>query len=324
MNNTKRFSIIIPMYQVEDYISECLDSIVNQSYNNFEAIVVDDGSRDNSITIAREYEAQYPNLIRIISKVNGGLSDARNFGLKYAIGEYIIFLDSDDYLDKNTCMKLDEALRNYDTDIVIYNYVQFRSAEEEQKRVVKGDTRIITGKEYLMSPATAWNKCIRKELLIENEFQFPVGLWYEDRATAAKFLKYTDKIVYLNEILYHYRLRENSIMKQKTYNDKMKDIITALMMAKEDVDMQKYHDEIEMIFIGNLVFHNGIRLLDYKKYDEITSCMIVMNENFPKWEENAYFSQQSKGYRLFCKLLNKKAYRMCRILARVKTGGQNE
>ena len=119
-----KFSIIVPVYNVEKYLSKCLDSVINQTNQDFEVIVVNDGSPDNSQKIIYEYVEKYPDKIKGFIKENGGLSDARNYGIARASGEYIIFLDSDDYIDEHLLEKLDEKIKeDSNLDIIGYNLV---------------------------------------------------------------------------------------------------------------------------------------------------------------------------------------------------------
>jgi len=117
-----KFSIIVPVYNVEDYLKQCLDSIIGQTYTNFEIIIVNDGSKDNSQQIIDEYEQKYPSLIKAFKKENGGLSDARNFGVEKVVGDYILFVDSDDYINKELLEKLNEVIvRDKEPEIISFD-----------------------------------------------------------------------------------------------------------------------------------------------------------------------------------------------------------
>ena len=119
-----KFSIIVPVYNVEKYLKKCLDSIIDQTYKNYEVIVVNDGSPDNSQAIIEEYKKNYPNKIKAYNKQNGGLSDARNFGLQYTTGDYVIFVDSDDYVKNDMLEVLNNNIKENE-DVIGYPLLDF-------------------------------------------------------------------------------------------------------------------------------------------------------------------------------------------------------
>ena len=123
-NNGIKISIIIPVYNVEDYLSQCLDSVLSQDFDDFEVICVNDGSTDNSLIILEKY-AKLDSRIKIISQINGGLGSARNTGLKHANGEYVMFIDSDDYISEGSLKKIYYNAVSNNSDIVIFEFCQF-------------------------------------------------------------------------------------------------------------------------------------------------------------------------------------------------------
>lgn len=213
-------SIIVPIYNVEKYLEQCINSILNQSYKNIEIILVDDGSPDNCGKICDRY-AKFDKRIKVIHKKNGGLSEARNFGLDIARGEYIVFVDSDDYIDIHMIEILLENIKKYDTDIVICNFNFFeniniirRNLSKNIKTGIYNNIDII--KEYFLSSpielVVAWNK-IYKRKLFDKDTHFPVNRLYEDLATSYKLYFKSQKVCILDNKLYYYRKRENSITK---------------------------------------------------------------------------------------------------------------
>mgnify|MGYP005781662729 CR=1 FL=1 len=123
MENKIKVSVIVPVYNVEQYLEKCLDSLVRQTLNEIEIIVVDDGSQDNSRKIAEAFREKYPNKVYFFYKENEGLGEARNFGLDYAKGEYIGFVDSDDWVDEKTFQAMYETARNEDADVVVCDFI---------------------------------------------------------------------------------------------------------------------------------------------------------------------------------------------------------
>ena len=214
-----KVSIILPVYNVEQFLPRCLDSIVNQTLKEIECIVVNDGSPDQSQQIIDEYVKKYPHLFKPLIKENGGLSDARNYALSYVRGEYIGFVDSDDWIEPMMYEKLYQKAKEENADLVVSDFLM----EWEDR----GVSNYIQGlrqqadnpfKNLLLSPASAWNKLYKTELFTKTNIRYPKGLWYEDLATTAKFMPKCHHIAYVNEAFVHYIQREGSIM--STVNQK--------------------------------------------------------------------------------------------------------
>lgn len=180
MKEDIKVSIIIPVYGVEKYISQCLESVINQSYENIEIIVVNDGTKDNSMKIVEEYLLD--ERIKIINKENGGLASARNRGIEEATGEYIYFLDSDDWIEVNTIEVLVEESNNLD---IIYSNFWYFDEKNQKKRKNKEKIKSnmsMTG-EYLLGYSTeimVWNKIYKKSFLEEKQLRFLEGIIHED------------------------------------------------------------------------------------------------------------------------------------------------
>ncbi len=319
MQSNVTITVVVPIYNVEDYLDECLQSLVEQSTIPFEVLLVDDGSTDKSPDISMKYTKINPELFHYYRKSNGGLSDARNYGIERAKGDYILFLDSDDYLVENAIERIVNLISNDNADIVEFDFMKFyESGRTERVKSVQGHSRMIDEKEYLIGEHAACNKVVRREIFENYKIRFPKGLWYEDRATTGQYVVGNPKIQYFAETLYCYRQREASIMHQSGYNPKMMDIVAAVDMAREGIDRRKYRDEIEYIYIGNLIFTNALRLLPYKAKNELKKCINHVNEIYPNWTKNKYFKRQSKGYQLVCVLLKFKMYTIATLLINVR------
>lgn len=215
-------SVIVPIYNVETYLDECVNSIVNQTYTNLEIILVDDGSPDNCPAMCDKWKEK-DNRIKVIHKENGGLSDARNAGLEIATGEYIGFVDSDDWIEEDMYEKLYASLIEENADVcacgLIYNY---------SDRVVKNKALNIKGSgieiyKYLYDDTkyivAAWNKLYKKQCW--NELKFPKGKICEDAFTTYMIIHNANRIIQIEDSLYHYRIRENSIMTSNFKKSKM-------------------------------------------------------------------------------------------------------
>jgi len=216
-------SVIIPIYNVEQYLRRCLDSIVNQTYTNLEIILVDDGSPDKCPQICDEY-ASGDNRIIVIHKENGGLSDARNAGLDICKGEFISFVDSDDWVSLEYINELYSTIKETLADIAIINHkhVTTPSSKEIQKRQhIKFFSKQQALFELIAKQhqpfVVSWGKLYRKNLF--NNIRFPVGKYHEDEFTSHLLISKASKITYSSKILYFYYQRPNSITKQKHLTD---------------------------------------------------------------------------------------------------------
>lgn len=209
----KKVSVIVAIYNIEEYIEECILSLINQTYKNIEIILVDDGSTDRSSEICDEYQKNNPN-IKVVHKKNGGLSDARNRGILESTGEYLTFVDGDDWLEKNTIKTLLWLVEENEADIatIIKKDHQYSSGE-----VIIGD-----GKRMILHMLNtvcfeAWGK-IYKRQLFEN-ITFPKGKIYEDLYTIPSLVLKSKKVVVYHKGLYCYRERNDSIMGQAMKGD---------------------------------------------------------------------------------------------------------
>ena len=212
-------SIIIPVYKVEKYLEKCIQSVINQTYENLQIILVDDGSPDNCGKICDEY-AQKDHRIEVIHKSNGGLSDARNKGLEIAKGEYIGFIDSDDYIESDMYEVLYNLLKQYNAYVSICNFYtvsQGKIAIKNAENGIKEYNRIEILKEVLLDnniQSYAWNKLYKKELF--DEIKYPVGKKYEDIGTTFYLLEKCNKVVVTGKPEYYYINRQDSIVNNVT------------------------------------------------------------------------------------------------------------
>lgn len=220
-------SVIVPVYNVEDYIEECLKSIEKQSFTSYEVILVDDGSKDSSVRIARGYVDRLDNW-RLVHKENGGLSSARNAGIAEAKGEYICFVDSDDFLEQDYLQKLYEAAMQYQADLVVADYHEVDTLGQDlgkdkgkglyQQGIVKREEILnaltyVGGNHFATAVVVAWNKLIRTDIM--KRFSFPEGVLHEDEFLIMPLLLACDKVVWIQDDLYAYRQREGSIMQDE-------------------------------------------------------------------------------------------------------------
>ena len=224
MSHTKAaISVVVPVYNVEDYVKRCLDSLVMQTMTAIEVLVVDDGSTDGSGAICDEYAVRYYT-IQVLHKPNGGLSDARNYGLARATGEYVLFVDSDDYLEPDACEALLAETGAGDVDMVIGRAtLEKPSAAMQRFETVAAQLachRVYTGKEYLIGCLSggalrveAWRSLYRRAFLQQNDLHFQKGIMHEDEEFTPRALLAAQKVVLSDRAFYHYdNARTGSIM----------------------------------------------------------------------------------------------------------------
>ncbi len=218
-----KISIIVPVYNVEKYLENCIDSILNQTFKDFELILVNDGSIDNSLEICKHYK-NIDDRIYIINKKNGGLSSARNAGLDIAKGEYIGFVDSDDYIHPQMYEILYDQIIKNKADISMCEFKkvsEFNKNELANKVVLNKEAEILNNKEAVyklgendsVTYVVAWNKLYKKSLF--NNVKFKEGIIHEDEYIIHRLLYQAKKIVYIKEKLHFYLQREGSIMNKK-------------------------------------------------------------------------------------------------------------
>lgn len=224
-------SIIVPVYNVEKYLENCIDSILQQSYSNIEIVIVDDGSEDLSGSICDQY-LQKDNRVKVIHQKNGGLSSARNTGLANSSGKYVTFIDSDDYVHPQMIEVLYKNLIETSADISACEYKKTEKTHLEFEKLPKQEKcvwdSIQAMKMYYASRISGVSCCKLYKRKILEKRKFPEGKIHEDEFTTMFYLFYADKIVHTTLQLYYYFCRENSIMNAK-FDKKRMDVLDAYM-----------------------------------------------------------------------------------------------
>lgn len=256
LTNHEGVSIIIPIYNIEQYIHECLQSAIGQTYANIEIILVDDGSTDKSGEIAEWYAAQ-DKRVQVIHKKNGGLSDARNAGIRVASFPYIIFIDSDDYVADKCVETALLALIKYDADIVCFGFeytydnMKTKLSSKNTEREHKTYTNIESIQDiFTLGGAlkvNSWNKIYKRSLFSNNEIFYPTGRIYEDNLTTYKLMFFAKKVVYIDKVLYSYRQRSDSIMKGRLTNRIIKERYSMLVETVKWLNEKLTSQEVKKI-----------------------------------------------------------------------------
>lgn len=308
-----KISVIVPVYNIEEYIGECLESLAHQTYSNFEVLVVNDGSPDNSENVIKPFLKD--KRFRYLKKKNGGLSSARNYGMDYATGDFYAFVDGDDYVEPNYLEVLYQTLSSNHTDISVCSF--------ERNYPSKVSYNLVSEQDVLnfRCPA-AWNKLYKRSVIDENNIRFPEGLWYEDLHFSTRAIM-VGTVSVTDEFLYHYRQNENSIM--HTYDDR----IFQIYQVMEEVISFAQDREVYKAHKGNLehacVYHILIGTIYRASFHpDFSINMIKQIANFvakkyPEWYNNNSIKNSAQGvmsgfFRIYLFLMHHHMYRLIYIL----------
>lgn len=302
MKENPLVTIVVPMYNVEKYIEKCINSLINQTYQNIEIIIINDGTKDNSLAIA-ERKAKEDRRIKIISQPNQGLSAARNTGIDNASGDYICFVDSDDFIHTDYVKLLLECILENDVDISVCNFFYIDEQgntwkrKEKEKKIYNNEEALkdIFSKEQNTEVMT-WNKLYKIQLFRDNKIYFPVGRYHEDNFTTYKLYYYANKIAMISDELYYYLQRNNSIMGQK-FNKKRLDILDAIGETKSFFKDKKIklNEEIQCyeILTKINILNNMIR--DKYKGRERIDIIRDIKENKKVFKKNKHIDKKTKA-----------------------------
>lgn len=295
-------SVIIPVYNVEKYLEKCLNSIVNQTLDNIEIILVEDCSTDKSLEICKRYSYKYDNIKLIQHEVNKGLSAARNTGLEYASGKYIGFIDSDDWVDKYMFEKLYKHIQDNDADIAICGIMSILKNGEKIKSKMPQNEVLYTQEEILNNffdsniSAHAWDKLYKKELFVNNNIRYPEGKYYEDVYPTYKLLSKSKKVVIIKEYFYNYNRRDESITTSE-FSEKNLDALEQLDNIKKDMISNNIYDSYkygyESRYARNLMDNLIIKLIKNKSNFDINKFYKLKIKNNYK-ENTKYYIKNNK------------------------------
>lgn len=208
-----KFSVVVPVYNVEVYLTDCLQSLLTQDFADFEVICINDGSTDHSREILSEWESKLPQM-KVIDRANGGLSAARNTGLAAATGDYVVFVDSDDWVESSILSRLAEETR--DEDMLCYACRKSDSGTTDTLLPERTDGWSYYNRHALEHREVAfvcvWQRCYRREFLIDNSLYFREGILHEDNEFTPRACLYAKSIKVIPDVLYNYRVRPGSIM----------------------------------------------------------------------------------------------------------------
>ena len=308
-----KVSVIVPIYNVEKYLKKCVDSLVSQTLEDIEIILVDDGSTDNCGKIAKEYEEKYPKKVKYYKKENGGLSDARNYGLSYAIGDYIAFLDSDDYIEEKAYKEMYEKAVEENSDYVECNFIW----EYPNKSIIDKKLEYNSKKEMFEKVrVVAWNKLIKRNIIVDNKLSFPKGLRYEDTEFTYKMIPYIKKFSYVDKPFVHYVQRSNSIANNQNERDKEIFVIlnNVVDFYKNNNLYEEYKEELEYTYTRILLCSSLKRICKIKekkiRKDLIKKTWENLNTKFPDWRKNPILNNNHTRKNLYIKSVNNITYKL--------------
>lgn len=315
INNIK-VSVIIPVYNTELYLERCLNSIINQSFKNIELIIVNDNSTDNSPNIIKSFMQKYDNIKYIDNKENKGVSNCRNEAIKISEGEYILFVDSDDYLDENMIETMYNEATTNDLDIAICGYyLDYEDGNSQNKIINLEENKIYDGNEILSEilhhkngiTGHSWNKMLKASIIKENDIQYPEHMKiYEDVAFFSKLFPYCKKIKNIKKTFYHYIQRNNSSI--KTIDERViLDTEEIVMLVNKNINelnlMDKFKNEY-CAFVMRMFSVASHKIYSYSNNSTIQKEYIkrLMTSDILNIKENYREFDSSYTYDLFHKI----------------------
>lgn len=287
-----KISVIIPVYNAQDYLEECIASVLSQTEKDLEIILVNDGSSDNSGAICREYAERFPGVITALDIDNGGQGRARNFGIDIARGDFLSFIDSDDYIAPDTFALMLDAAERQGADVVVCDMEKrFDDGRREYVKAALQDAP-------LASAGSSSNKIFRRSLV--GDIRFPVGLWYEDFEFSAKLLMLSENTAFIDKPLYIYRCGQPSTMNNKNAKKNL-DIIQIMQNIQDFSAAHGYRDEFEFLLINHILL-DSIKRLALQRSSEgneiISALRAYVRRNIPSLRACTSFRREARNRRI--------------------------
>ena len=309
-----KVSVIVPVYNVEDYLAKCLDSLVHQTLKDIEIIVVNDGSPDNSQKIIDKYQKKYSTKIKSFSKPNGGLSSARNYGLKYAKGKYISFVDSDDWLTKDALEKMYNKAVENDSDIVICDMA---NAYNNGTLINLNCTKY--NSIYEVTPSVC-NKLFNKNIIAN--IKFLEGIWYEDLNFTTKLLLKKPKITTISEPLYNCNVHFGSITNNNESLKNLDIIIVIDDLIKYSKENNCYDNDIISFLIFQHILIDAINRVNFQKnknkMEVLKKLQTYCKTNLKNYENLPFYKEINKNRKIIAKLNYLGLFIIAKLLLNIK------
>lgn len=291
-----KLSIIVPVYNVLPYIRQCLDSLLNQTISDYELILIDDGSTDGTAGVLAEYAARYPEKIRVKRVENGGQGRARNIAIDMARGDYLGFIDSDDWIEPTMYEKLWRRAEDTGADVVVCDWLYKYDDGREKTEPARVQDH------WLAAAGSACNKIFRRELV--GDIRFPVGLWYEDFYFSAMLLLKAQGIEYVAEPLYIYRQSQASTMRNNNASKNL-DMLVIMDMLAEYMMPQGFQDEFEFFVINHVLLDSIKRVSRQNTPDRravLARLRAYVHEKIPKLTACGSYRRESRNRRIIMRL----------------------
>ena len=309
-----KLSVIVPVYKVEAYLAACVDSLMAQTMDDLEILLVDDGSPDRSGEIADSYAARFPEKVRVLHVANGGQGRARNLALPLAQGEYVGFVDSDDWVDacmyEKLCTRADET----GADVVVCDFLE---------RYVDGREQILPAalQDHPLSAAgSSCNKIFRRSRI--GELRFPEGLWYEDFYFSAVMLVRSGRTEYIREPLYIYRRGQESTMHNNNAAKNL-DMLRIMDLLEQELVPLGRRDDFEFFLINHVILDSINRLAQQSAPDKksvIEKLRNYAHEKIPNLSVCPSFRRETRNRRIIMRLNYMGLEQMGQLLLKIKSG----
>lgn len=321
-----KVSVVVPVYNVEDYVEKCLRSILGQAFTDIEVLAVDDGTKDSSGEICERIAAEDSRL-RVIHQENQGLGGARNTGIEAAAGEWLLLVDSDDWLEPGILERALSAGEKHGADMVMFAF----QTVDEQGRVLQKfvedvplDTPLSPQEhgEVLFTAPCAWNKLYRAELFQKTGVRYPPRVWYEDVRTTPKLMAASRCLVFLGDVGYNYLQRAGSIMSNMNVA-RNREILEAfddvLGYFKEKGLFPRYEEELCYLTLYHAYLTASVRVARIdRKSPLLGEFRGYIERAFPAYRQSKYLPRLTKNQRLLWGLLEKGQYWLIALLFKIK------
>ncbi len=319
-------SVIVPVYNVKDYLEKCAASILCQTEKDFELLLIDDGSTDGSGELC-DVLARKDSRVRVIHQENRGLGGARNTGIEAAAGDWLLFVDSDDWLEPEVLEKALAAGEQESAEMVLFS---FRSVDPQGKSLGEFHDRLPlevpftaeTQRDVFLASPCAWNKLYRRELFLRTGVRYPPRVWYEDIRTTLKLLAAAGGIVHLNYVGYNYLQRPGSIT-----NNINAERNAEILEAFEDIfawfrerdRFEQYRDELCFLAVYHVLIAASVRVIRIDRKNPLVGRFRrYVQEQFPEYRQNPYLSTLTGNQKIILSLLEKKLYGAVALIFKVK------
>lgn len=318
-----KFSVIVPVYNVADYLKSCMDSLLSQHCDDWEILLVDDGSTDGKCpALCDEYAEQAPDLVRVIHQANGGLGAARNTGIEAAKGEYLLFVDSDDTIAPETMERLSAWVGESHADMYVFDYLYVtengeRPGEPRQSEVNGKAVALEQDPAMLLDSPSACFRLWKRELFADGTVRFPGRVWYEDLGTTPKALLRARSIVQKPDVLYRYLLRSGSIMRSDNLQRNL-EILDALERVRAYFEGEgafaQYRPWLCYLAVDSILAAARRVLMANPRAEYLPDFLNYVRTHYPDYKSNQLLPRLGRKKRILLKLLEGSHYRLARKL----------